>query len=130
MKRMTLISLALAAALGAGLAIAQPSAGSRPDPEAHLQNLSVILELSPQQEAQLRGMLEAKREELVARREAGGEAREQRRAEREADRQAFEQEIAAMLDESQKAKFEAIKAERMHQRERRHARRDPRHGEG
>lgn len=116
MKRMTLISLALASIIAAGLAIAQPAPDSRPDPEARLRNLSVLLDLSPQQQSQLREMLASKREELDARRQAGHEAREHMREERRADRHAFAQEIAAILNAEQQAKFEAIKAERRAQR--------------
>lgn len=122
MKRMTLISLALATALFAGVALAQPAPGHRPDPQAHLQHLSVILELSTQQQAQLRELLDAKREELEARREA----REARRA----DREAFEQQIAALLDDKQRAKFDALKAARHAQRERRQGLHAGRHREG
>jgi Spy/CpxP family protein refolding chaperone len=130
MKRMTLISLALATAFAGGVALAQPAPGHHPDPEAHLQHLSVILELSAQQQAQLRDLLDAKREELEARREAGREAREERREARRADREAFEQQITALLSDEQKAKFEALKAERHARRERRQGLRGGGHGEG
>jgi Spy/CpxP family protein refolding chaperone len=130
MNRMTLIALALAGTIAAGLAIAQPAPGQHPDPEAHLQNLSVILELSPQQQVQLRELLDAKREEMEARREAGREAREQRREARQADREAFEQQIAAILNDEQKAKLEALRAERHARHERRQSRPDRRGGEG
>lgn len=126
MKRMTLISLALTTALSAGVALAQPGPGHRPDPEAHLQHLSVLLELSTQQQAQLRELFDAQREALEARREAGREAREARRA----DREAFEQQITALLDDEQKAKFDALKAARHAQRERRQEMHAGRHREG
>lgn len=130
MKRMILISLALASSIAASLAFAQPASVSRPDPEAHIRNLSVLLELSPQQQTQLRGMLEAKREELKAQREAGRKAREHMREERRENRHAFEQQIAAILNAEQQAKFEAIKAERLAQREKRQAMRGGRRTEG
>lgn len=126
MKRTNLISLALAAVLSSGVALAQPAPGHRPDPEAHLQHLSVILELSTQQQDQLRELLDAKRAELEARREAGREAREARRA----DREAFEQQITALLNDEQKAKFDALKAERHSQRGRRQGMHAGRRGEG
>ncbi|HEX5754881.1 MAG TPA: periplasmic heavy metal sensor [Arenimonas sp.] len=130
MNRKTLISITLAAALACGLAIAQPPGGGHPDPEAHLQNLSVLLELSPQQQAQLRDMLELKRKEMEARREAGRESREQMREERKANREAFEQDIAAILNAEQQAKFKAIQAERRARHEQRRAMRQQRSGEG
>jgi Spy/CpxP family protein refolding chaperone len=126
MKRMTLISLALASAITCGSALAQPAPGNRHDPEAHLRNLSVLLELSPAQQSQLRNILEVKRADRAASREQGREAREQMRAERRADREAFEQEIAAILNVDQQAKFNAIKAERRAQQEKRRAMRQQR----
>lgn len=129
MNRMTLIGVALAATLAGGLAGAQPPDGGRPDPEAHLRNLSVLLELSPQQQAQLRDMFELKRKELEARREARRESRTQMHEARKAEREAFEKDIAAILNAAQQAKFEAIQAERRARHEQRRAMRQPRGGE-
>lgn len=129
MKHMTLISLALTSMIAGGLAIAQATPDSRPDPEARLRNLSVLLELSPQQQSQLREMLASKHEELDARRQAGREAREHMREVRRANRHAFAQEISAILDAEQQAKFEIIQAERLAMRERRQPMRAERRGE-
>jgi Spy/CpxP family protein refolding chaperone len=130
MKRTNLISFALATALTASSALAQPATGRHSDPETHLQRLSVILELSAQQQSQLRDMLEARRENRDGRRQADIEARAQRREARRADHEAFEQQIAAMLSDTQKAKFEALIAERQAQRPRRQGPQAGGQGEG
>lgn len=130
MKRMTLLSLVLVGSIACGLASAQPAPGQRPDPGAHLQNLSVILELSPQQQAQLGELLDARHAQREARREAGREAREQKREARRADHEAFEQQLLAILDEQQQAKFAAMKAKRHSRRDRRRGQHAERHGEG
>lgn len=121
MKRVTLITLTLASVIACGLAIAQPAPGNRHDPEVHLRNLTVLLELSTAQQSQMRNILEAKRADREAMRERGRATREQMRGERRAEREAFEQEIAAILNAEQQEKFNAIKAERRAQQQKRRA---------
>jgi Spy/CpxP family protein refolding chaperone len=130
MKHTTLIPLALAATLASGIGLAQSAPGHHPDPQAQLKHLSVILELSAQQQAQLRDILTTHREALDARRAEGRQVRAERREARRADREAFEQQVAALLSDEQKARFEALKAERDAQRERRHGVRTGSQGEG
>lgn len=132
MNRLSLIGIALAGVLAGGLALAQP--GPRPDPEARLQNLTVLLELDPTQQATLRTLFERQREQMQERREQHRQAREGKReamrAEREQHRDAFKQELSTVLSPQQMQKFEALMAEHQAMRQRMHARRRGEDGPG
>jgi Spy/CpxP family protein refolding chaperone len=118
MKKLSMISLALASVLACGAALAQPGPGQRqrPDPEARLQNLAVLLELDTAQQGKVRGLFERQHQQMQARREqqreSQGEDRQARRAEHEMRREAFESELATLLTPEQMRKFQALTAER------------------
>ncbi len=116
MKKSPMISLALASVLACGAALAQPGPGQRPDPEARMQNLTVLLELDAAQQGKLRSIFERQHEQGEAGREQRSESRNQDReagcAEHEQRREAFESELSTVLTPAQMRKFQALMAER------------------
>lgn len=116
MNRHLILALALSASFLTGLAIAQPGNGSMHDPEARLQRLTTVLELSPAQQSTLRTLFERRHAEMQARREARQQERkakrEAMRAEHEQHRAAMRNDLAGVLNAEQLAKLDALMAER------------------
>lgn len=110
MKKLSLISLALASLLACGTVAAQP--GPRPDPEARLEKMTVLLDLDAAQQAKVRAMFERQHAQRQERRESRDADREARRIEHQQRREAFLRELSTVLTPSQMQKFEVLTAER------------------
>ncbi len=103
----------------AGTALAQtattppapPSAGSQhvPDPERQLERLSRKLDLAPGQQAQLRPILERRRQDLEAVRADTSLSPAERRAKAAQILRDSEQQIEAVLTDSQRQQWQALR---------------------
>jgi periplasmic protein CpxP/Spy len=85
------------------------------DPEAQLKHLTKALDLTSDQQAQLKPMLDAQHQQMEALHQDQSMSREDRFAKMKTIREDSKTKIEAVLNDSQKQKFEAMQ-ERMHDR--------------
>ena len=131
--RSKVITMALSGllAFGAGSAIvaqtndAQQQQGhwghhGRMNPDAQLQHLTKALDLSPDQQSQIKPVLEARQQQIEALFQDQSLSREDRHSKAQAIRTDTHAKIEAVLNDQQKQKFEAMQArmqERMSERQ-------------
>lgn len=92
----------------------------RMNPDAQLQHLSKALDLSPDQQAQIKPVLEARQQQMQALFQDQSLSRDDRRNKAQGIRSDTNSKIEAVLNDQQKQKFEAMQArmqERMHERQ-------------
>jgi periplasmic protein CpxP/Spy len=90
--------------------------GSHPDassPEAHLQMLSQMLNLTPAQKVKLKPILEDQAEQMKAVRNDTSLSQEQQKAKMKAVHESFHDQINAVLTPEQQAKLKQMKQESM-----------------
>jgi protein CpxP len=128
--RMKIYTLALSGLLTLGMAggaamaqdmSAPPQQGSGPggrhgmDPEGQLKHLTKALDLTPDQQTQLKPILDAQHQQMEALHQDQALSREDRFAKMKALREDSKTKIEAVLNDAQKQKYEAMQ-ERMHDR--------------
>jgi Spy/CpxP family protein refolding chaperone len=92
----------------------------RMNPDAQLQHLTKALDLSPDQQSQIKPVLEARQQQIEALFQDQSLSREDRHSKAQAIRTDTHAKIEAVLNDQQKQKFEAMQArmqERMQERQ-------------
>jgi len=114
-------SLALCAALGAGMALAAPlpqetpstsANGHRFDPSQQLKRLTKRLNLTPDQQNQLLPILTDRQQQMSALRGDTSLSGQERRAKAQTLREDFDSKIKAVLNDSQKQQYEQMRQHR------------------
>ena len=115
-------SLALCAALGAGMALAAPlpqdtptsstANGHRFDPSQQLKRLTKRLNLTPDQQNQLLPILTDRQQQMSALRGDTSLSGQERRAKARTLREDFDSKIKAVLNDSQKQQYEQMRQHR------------------
>ena len=114
-------SLALCAALGAGMALAAPlpqetsattANGHRFDPSQQLKRLTKRLNLTPDQQNQLLPILTDRQQQMSTLRGDTSLSGQERRAKARTLRQDFDSKIKAVLNDSQKQQYEQLRQHR------------------
>ena len=92
----------------------------RMNPDAQLQHLTKALDLTSDQQSQIKPLLEARQQQMQALFQDRSLSRDDRRAKMQGIRSDTNSKIEAVLNDQQKQKFEAMQArmqERMHDRQ-------------
>ena len=124
-----LASLALCAALGAGMALAAPlpqetpttpatgANGQRFDPSQQLKRLTKRLNLTPDQQNQLLPILTDRQQQMSALHGDTSLSGQERRAKARTLREDFDSKIKAVLNDSQKQQYEQLRQHRRQPKE-------------
>ena len=122
-------SLALCAALGAGMALAAPlpqetpaapastANGHRFDPSQQLKRLTKRLSLTSDQQNQLLPILTDRQQQMTALRGDTSLSEQERRAKAKTMREDFDSKIKAVLNDSQKQQYEQMRQHRRQPKE-------------
>lgn len=119
-------SLALCAALGAGMALAAPLPQETPastanshrvDPSQQLKRLTKRLNLTPDQQNQLLPILTDRQQQMSALRGDTSLSGQERRAKAQTLREDFDTKIKAVLNDSQKQQYEQMRQHRRQPKE-------------
>ena len=119
-------SLALCAALGAGMALAAPLPQETPastanshrfDPSQQLKRLTKRLNLTPDQQNQLLPILTDRQQQMSALRGDTSLSGQERRAKARTLREDFDSKIKAVLNDSQKQQYEQMRQHRRQPKE-------------
>ena len=123
MKKILVLTLTIGSLIG--FAHAQAKDGPGPKHGKRFEELSSKLNLSADQQAQLKPVMDSTRQQMDAIRNDASLSKEQKREKAQETRKSTDSQIEAILTPEQKQQFQAMKAERRHNGPREHKQQGP-----